>query len=106
MYIDASRRWCFRDIAVAQKIQEINPQNNRHVYYSTGGEDYGNIGILQFMMRDTKINIVKANYDLDTQSEADLLLLDYRSDQVQALEEKFDSQYKNGHFILYYNDNE
>lgn len=105
MYIDGSRRWCFRDIAVAQKIQEITLENDRQVYYSTGGEDYGNIGILQFMIRDTRINIVKADFDLDSQSESDLLLLDFRSDQVQALEEKYDSQFKNGHFILYYNGN-
>lgn len=103
MYVDPSRFGCYRDTLVMQKIQELNPDGNRKVYYSTGGEDYGNIGILQFMMRDTQIHIVKKNYDLDSQEESDILLLDYRSGQAQTLEEKYDSHLTNGHFTLYYN---
>lgn len=103
MYIDASRVGCFRDTFLVQKIQEQNPENDREVYYSTGGENFGNIGILQFMMRETKIHIVKENYDLDSQGREDLLLIDYRSNQAQALAERYDSYFMNGHFILYYN---
>ncbi len=104
MYIDSSRLGCFRDTIVMQKIEELNPENDRDVYYSTDGEPFGNIGILQFMMRDTPIHIVKAYYDLDQYGGEDLLLIDYRSDQAQALEEKFDSHFRKGHFILYYNE--
>ena len=87
-----------------QKIEDLNPENIRKVYYSTDGEYFGNIGILQFMMRDTQIIIVKEDYDLDSQGEEDLLLIDLRSDQAPALEEKYDSYLRNGHFILYYNE--
>lgn len=104
MYIDPSRLGCFRDTIVMQKIEELNPEQDREVYYSTDGEPFGNIGILQFMMRDTQIHIVKAYYDLDRHGEEDLLLIDYRSDQAQALEEKYDSHFTKGHFILYYNE--
>lgn len=104
MYVDAARLWCFKDTFVAQKIQDLDPGSSRAVYYSTGGEDYGNIGILQFMMRDTRINIVRGNFDPDSQGETDLLLIDYRSDQTQVLETRYDSCFENGHFILYYND--
>ncbi len=104
MYIDPSRLGCFRDTIVMQKIEELNPEQDREVYYSTDGEPFGNIGILQFMMRDTQIHIVKAYYDLDRHGEEDLLLIDYRSEQAQALEEKYDSHFTKGHFILYYNE--
>ncbi len=103
MYIDASRLGCYRDTLMVQKIQQLNPEGDRAVYYSTGGEDFGNIGILQFMMRDTTIHIVKKEYDLDAQGKSDLLLIDYRSDQAQALEERYNSHLMNGHFTLYYN---
>lgn len=106
IYVDSARRWCFKDTFVAQKIQDLVLEDDRSVYYSTGGEDYGNIGILQFMMRDTKIHIVKEDFDPDIQGEADLLLIDYRSAQAEVLEEKYDSHFENGHFILYYNDRE
>ncbi len=106
MYIDASRSACYRDTLLMQRIQELNPDGNREVFYSTEGEDYGNIGILQFMMRETQINIVKKDYDLDSQTQTDLLLIDFRSDQGSVLEEKYDSHITTGHFTLYYNENE
>ncbi|MDE5700173.1 MAG: hypothetical protein K2I96_22680, partial [Lachnospiraceae bacterium] len=59
MYVDASRLGCFRDTFIVQKIEELNTENDREVYYSTDGEPFGNIGILQFMMRDTQIHIIK-----------------------------------------------
>ena len=103
MYIDASRLGCYRDTLIVQKIQELNPEGDRAVYYSTDGLDFGNVGILQFMMRDTAIQIVKTSYELDAQNESDLLLIDYRSGQAQALEERYSSHLTNGHFTLYYN---
>lgn len=106
MYIDASRLGCYRDTVLAQKIQELASDGERKVYYSTAGEPFGNIGILQFMMRDTPIYIVKKNYELDSQDVTDLLLLDFRSGQGEILEEKYDSHITDGHFTLYYNDNE
>ncbi|MDE7274155.1 MAG: hypothetical protein K2N95_14015 [Lachnospiraceae bacterium] len=104
MYIDAARLGCYRDTLIVQKIHELNPEGDREVYYSTGGEDFGNIGILQFMMRDTSIHIVKKDYDLGTHDDSDLLLIDYRSDQAHMLEEKYGDHLMNGHFTLYYND--
>lgn len=104
LYIDDSRLGCMRDTLVVQKIQELNPEDSREIYYSTGGEDFGNIGILQFMMRDTEIHIVKEEFDLDDQRETDLLLTDYRSRQGQALEEAYSSHLTYGHFALYYNE--
>lgn len=59
MYIDDSRIGCLRDTFVVQKIRELNPADEREVFYSTGGENFGNIGILQFMMRDTQIQIIR-----------------------------------------------
>lgn len=106
MYVDASRSGCYRDTLLMERMQELDPDGDRVVYYSTGGELFGNIGILQFMMRDTQIHIVKKNYDLDSQEETDLLLIDYRSDQGQVLEEKYGSHLTMGHFTLYYNDKE
>ena len=103
MYVDAARLGCYRDTFVVQKIQELCQDDNREVYYSTGGENFGNISILQFMMRDKQIHIIKQDYDLDNQGEEDLLLIDYRSDQAQALAEKYDSHMVRGHFALYYN---
>lgn len=106
MYIDPSRLGCFRDTLIVQKIQELNPEGDREIYYSTGGADFGNIGILQFMMRDTQIHIVKKNFDLDSQEDRDMLLIDYRSGQALTLEEKYNNHFMSGHFILYYNDNQ
>lgn len=103
MYIDAARLGCYRDTLMVKKVYELNPENDREIYYSTGGEDFGNIGILQFMMRDIPIHIVKEDYDLDTQRESDLLLIDFRSSQAQILEEKYNNHIMNGHFTLYYN---
>lgn len=104
MYIDDSRLGCFRDTLLREVIYELNPEGSREVYYSTEGNAFGNIGILQFMMRDTPIHIVKTDYDLDSQKEEDLLLIDFRSDQGEALAEKYDSHLTSGHFTLYYNE--
>ena len=104
MYMDDSRLGCLRDTYVAQKIQELNPGNKREIFYSTGGESFGNISILQFMMRDTTIHIVKGDFDPGHQSAEDLLLIDYRSSQAQTLEKTHDRHFANGHFILYYNE--
>ena len=103
MYVDASRIGCFRDTLVMQEIEDLNAMDDRKVYYSTGGVDFGNIGILQFMMRDTKIHIIKKDFDLDSQNERDLLLIDFRSDQAGELGEKYDSHLTSGHFTLFYN---
>ena len=103
MYVDASRIGCFRDTLIMRKIEDLNVKDDREVYYSTGGVDFGNIGILQFMMRDTEIHIVKKDYDLDSQNENDLLLIDFRSNQAEKLEEKYDSHLTSGHFTLFYN---
>lgn len=104
MYIDDSRLGCFRDTLLREVIYELNPEGSREVYYSTEGNAFGNIGILQFMMRDTPTHIVKTDYDLDSQNEEDLLLIDFRSDQGEALAEKYDSHLTSGHFALYYNE--
>ena len=56
------------------------------------------------MMRDTPIHIVKKDYDLGSQKEEDLLLIDFRSDQGQELEEKYNMHLTSGHFTLYYNE--
>lgn len=104
MYIDDSRLGCFLDTLLREVIYELNPEGSREVYYSTEGNAFGNIGILQFMMRDTPIHIVKTDYDLDSQNEEDLLLIDFRSDQGEALAEKYDSHLTSGHFALYYNE--
>lgn len=104
MYIDPSRLGCLRDTFMVQKIQELNVGNDREVFYSTDGESFGNIGILQFMMRDTKIHIVKENFVIGNQREGDLLLVDYRSDQREVLEENYDRHLTSGHFTLYYNE--
>lgn len=104
MCIDDSRLGCFRDTLLREVIYELNPEGSREVYYSTEGNAFGNIGILQFMMRDTPTYIVKTDYDLDSQNEEDLLLIDFRSDQGEALAEKYDSHLTSGHFALYYNE--
>lgn len=104
MYIDDSRLGCFRDTLLREVIYELNLEGSREVYYSTEGNAFGNIGILQFMMRDTPTYIVKTDYDLDSQNEEDLLLIDFRSDQGEALAEKYDSHLTSGHFALYYNE--
>ena len=104
MCIDDSRLGCFRDTLLREVIYELNLEGSREVYYSTEGNAFGNIGILQFMMRDTPIHIVKTDYDLDSQNEEDLLLIDFRSDQGEALAEKYDSHLTSGHFALYYNE--
>lgn len=106
VYVDDSRLGCFRDTLVAQKIQELNARNDRAVYYSTGGKEYGNIAILQFMLRDTEITIVKDLFDLNDQSPEDLLLTDYRSGQGGLLGQSYDSHMTYGHFSLYYNEGE
>lgn len=104
MCIDDSRLGCFRDTLLREVIYELNLEGSREVYYSTEGNAFGNIGILQFMMRDTPTYIVKTDYDLDSQNEEDLLLIDFRSDQGEALAEKYDSHLTSGHFALYYNE--
>ena len=104
IYIDASRLGCFRDTMLRDVLYELNSDGGREVYYSTEGEAFGNIGILQFMMRDTPIHIVKKDYDLGSQKEEDLLLIDFRSDQGQELEEKYNMHLTSGHFTLYYNE--
>lgn len=106
MYLDDARLGCFRDTMIMEKIQEINTENTREVYYSTGGENFGNIGILQFMMRDTKIHIIKENYSVANQRAEDLLLTDYRSSQAVVLKEVYDRHLTCGHFTLFYNETE
>lgn len=103
MYMDDSRLGCFRDTLVVQKIQELSTGNDRPVYYSTGGEAYGNIAILQFMMRDTAIHVVKEDFVPGRQDGGDLLLIDYRSSQGETLGQSYDSHMTYGHFSLYYN---
>lgn len=102
MYLDSWRLGGFRDMLMADKIYELNADNDRQVYYSTDGKDFGNIGILQFMMRDTKINIVKHDFDLETQSKSDLLLVEFGSAQRKTLGNMYGSAFTIGHFTLFY----
>lgn len=104
IYIDSSRLGVFRDTIMADKIRELNAGKDRDVYYSTDGEDFGNIGILQFMMRDTKINIVKRDFDLEMHDESDLLLAGYESGQLRTLGNAYGSSFTIGHFALFYNE--
>lgn len=109
LYIEPSAKGAFRDTYVVEKIENIkdiySEDKDRRIVYVSESED-SLISILQFMLRDEKINILYKNADnplTESLRETDIVVLDYRSEVGNQLEEMYGEMFANGHFILYYN---
>lgn len=109
LYIEPSAKGAFRDTYVVEKIENIkdiySDDKDRRIVYVSESED-SLISILQFMMRDEKINILYRNADnplTESLRETDIVVLDYRSEVGNQLEGMYSEMFANGHFILYYN---
>lgn len=105
LYLDASALGAYRDTKIVQRIETLQEEQDRDIYYLLTDKDYALISILQFMMRDEDIHIISKD-DLEKQilQEEDLLLSDYRNPLSEMLQEQYDTFMVNGHFVLFYND--
>lgn len=104
LYLDDSAKGAYRDTKIVEKIEQLNEDEDREIYYLHDG-DYALISIVQFMLRDEDIRIVQENSMWYEELEKeDLLLVDYRSPLTEELQEQYEFFMENGHFILYYND--
>ena len=105
LYLDASALGAYRDTKIVQKMEELQEEQDRDIYYLLTDKDYALISILQFMMRDEDIHIIsKEDYEMQKPQEEDLLLSDYRNPLSEELQEQYDTFMVNGHFVLFYND--
>ncbi len=105
LYLDASALGAYRDTKIVQRIETLQEEQDREIYYLLTEKDYALISILQFMMRDEDIHIISKD-DLEKQilQEEDLLLSDYRNPLSEMFQEQYDTFMVNGHFVLFYND--
>lgn len=104
LYLDDSAKGAYRDTKIAERIEKLQEDEERAVYYLHDG-DYALISILQFMLRGEDIQIVSNEEGWQEKlEEEDLLLVDYRSSLAEELQEQYGFYMENGHFILYYND--
>lgn len=105
LYLDESARGAYRDTRIAEKIEELEQTKDRPIYYCVYDNNYDLISVIQFMVRDNDIQIVDGEAVLNgAVGEEALILVDYRDSRADSFEEEYDKYYKNGHFILYYND--
>lgn len=103
LYLDDSARGAYRDTKLAERIEQLQKNTDRDIYYLHDG-DYALISILQFMLRDTDIHIIEEDsIQENVLQRGDLLLLDYRNPMAGEIEENYENNLVNGHFILYYN---
>lgn len=105
LYIDDSSLGAYRDTKIVQRIERLQEEQDREIYYLLTDKDYALISILQFMMRDEDIHIISKE-EMKTQKlqEEDLLVSDYRNPLSEILQEQYDSFMVNGHFVLFYNE--
>lgn len=103
LYLDSSALGAYRDTKIAQKIEQLGEMKDREVYYLHGDND-ALISIVQFMLRDEDIIVLREENMLQEKlGQEDLLLIDYRNPLAEELQKQYDSFIGNGHFILYYN---
>ena len=105
LYIDDSSLGAYRDTKIVQRIERLQEEQDREIYYLLTDKDYALISILQFMMQDEDIHIISKE-EMKTQKlqEEDLLVSDYRNPLSEILQEQYDSFMVNGHFVLFYNE--
>ena len=107
LYLDNSARGAYRDIRIAERIEELEQEDTREIFYCLSDNSYELISILQFMLRDRDIQIIDRDMlskdGIDSQA---ILVIDYRDTLKDTLEEKYDKYLENGHFTMFYNDNE
>ena len=108
LYIDASSLGAYRDTMLVTKIERLQAENkDRRVIYIQE-DDSPFISIMQFMMRDTKIEMLdkKAQIEEYTDDEMDLddiIVLKYDSTYTEEAAKKYNTHLLNGHFVIYYN---
>lgn len=108
LYIDASSLGAYRDTMLVTKIERLQAENkDRRVIYIQE-DDSPFISIMQFMMRDTKIEMLdkKAQIEEYTDDEMDLddiIALKYDSTYTEEAAKKYNTHLLNGHFVIYYN---
>lgn len=112
--IDTGSIGAYRDSVVADRITELmgntadeKAQSARRVLYLDGGGDSA-IGIIQFLLRDTRITVLDKRESIDDYGEnemgtRDFVLIDYRDDYGGELCKRYAYTLSSGHFILYYN---
>ncbi len=104
IYIDDSALGAYRDTKIVERIERLRQDKEREIYYLHDGE-YAMISILQFMMRDADIKVIKDESRLwEETGVEDILVTDYQYEAAPELEEKYEYSMINGHFILFYND--
>lgn len=108
MYTDAAAEGTYHDLAVAEKIQELRAEGpERRIVYLLEDE-WSFISVLQFMLRDEKIDILPlrgsieeySGEELDTD---DILVLFFETGFTQEAEKRYGSHLLRGHFYIYYN---
>lgn len=105
LYIDDSSLGAYRDTKIVQRIERLQEEQDREIYYLLTDKDYALISILQFMMQDEDIHIIsKDEMEVQKLQEEDLLVSDYRNPLSEILQEQYDSFMVNGHFVLFYNE--
>lgn len=104
LYLDNSARGAYRDTRIAERIEELEQEHTREIYYCLSDNSYELISIMQFMLRERDIQIIDRDMlsedKIDSQA---ILLIDYRDPMKEALEEKYDKYLENGHFTMFYN---
>lgn len=98
LYLEPFKKAAFRDSRIAEKISIMQENNRRVIYINHNPPAY--IGILQFMARDTQIQIVENREDA---GKDDIVILAFDDIWVEELKDKYSCEDTYGHFTLLYN---
>ncbi|MCM1183092.1 MAG: hypothetical protein NC337_06945 [Roseburia sp.] len=102
LYTDAAAQATYRDTIIADKIEALaKEQPGRRIVYLSE-EEWGFIGVLQFLLRDRKIELLPPE-ERTQAGEDDILILYYESAFTQEAQERYRNHLLSGHFDIYYN---
>jgi hypothetical protein len=107
-YTDNSGHGIYRDIAVAEKAEELKSENpDRRIVYVVE-DDYSFISVMQFIMREEKIELMSDKGSLSAYTEEelrddDILLLTFQTKYADEAAQRYANHILNGHFYVFYN---
>lgn len=108
LYINSSELGAYRDTIVVDKIEELRGENSDRRIVYIKEDDSPFISILQFMMRDEKINMIPLKehveeYTIEEMDTDDIIVLKYDSNYREEVKKQYANHLLNGHFVIYYN---
>ena len=108
IYLEDSNLGAYRDSIIVDRIETLQEENPQRRIIYIREDDSPFISIMQFMMRDKKIEIVKAEKTVEEYTEAemdedDIIMLKYDTLHGEEIAKKYSSSMIFGHFAIYYN---